>query len=151
MIAAVVGAALLAACGGSPGGASAPPSPGATAPAPSGSASPDGAPLTGTPQQAVATFWRLVDADDYAALAAATAPGAPRLPTAENDDIESVELLRVSRVERQQGVALVQVDVRVVPASATTPWGGPGRHTLFVKLLERAPGKWLVAGWGTSP
>ena len=151
LLAAMVGAALLAACGGSSGDASVVPSPGASSPAPATSADPSGTPLTGTPRQAVAKFWELVDADDYAALAAATVPGAPGLPTAENDDIESVELLRTPRVERQPGIALVQVDVRVVPADAATPWGEPGRHTLFVRLLEQAPGTWLVAGWGTSP
>jgi hypothetical protein len=48
-------------------------------------------------------------------------------------------------------MARVEVDVRVDPSNGATPWGEPGRHTLFVRLLEQAPGKWLVAGWGTSP
>jgi hypothetical protein len=156
VVAAVAVAALLAACGGSSGTTVAEPctaasSAGASSPASSPSASPGGAPLTGTPKEAIEEFWRLVDADAYGALASAAASGASGLPTAESDDIESVELLRVVRVDRQPGSALVQVDVRVIPASAATPWGAPGRHTLFVKLLEQAPGEWLVAGWSTSP
>jgi hypothetical protein len=150
----VVATALLAACGGSSGGAVVIlPSPDVSSSplTASAAATPEGTPLTGTPRQAIATFWRLVDANDYAALAAAAAPGAPGLPTADNDDIERVELVRTVRVERQPGMALVQVDVRVDPSSAATPWGDPGRHTLFVRLLEQSPGKWLVAGWGTSP
>lgn len=144
-------AALLGACGSSGGASSTEPSPAASYPASSPSGSPGSSPLAGTPKQAVETFWRLVDADAYQALAAATTPGSPALVTAEGDDIDSVALLRVTRVERQPGSALVQVDVRVVPLSDATPWGEPGRHTLFVKLLEQAPGAWLVAGWGTSP
>jgi hypothetical protein len=140
-------AAVLAACGGGSGGAVAAPSP----PAPSPPVSPGSTPLTGTPKEAVKTFWRLMDADAYEALAAATAPGSPTRITAEADDIESVALLHVGRVERQPGSALVQVDVRVVPASDITPWGEPGRHTLFVRLIRQAPGEWLVSGWGTSP
>jgi hypothetical protein len=152
LVAAMAAAALLAACDGSSGGGTAAePAADSSSPVASPSASPGAAPLSGTPRQATEAFWRLVDADAYGALAAAAAPGASGLPTAENDDIESVDLLRVVRVERQPGSALVQVDVRVVAASAATPWGAPGRHTLFVKLLERAPGEWLVAGWSTSP
>jgi hypothetical protein len=150
LMVAVAAAALLAACGGSSGGSTAEPSARTSAGA-SLAPSPGSSPLAGTPQQAVETFWQLVDADAYGALAAAGAPGTPGLPTAESDDIESVELLRVARIDRQPGSALVQVDVRVEPASAVTPWGAPGRHTLFVRLLEQAPGEWLVTGWGTSP
>jgi hypothetical protein len=144
------GAAPLAACGGSSAG-------GVLSATPSGSSSSGPAaglgstPLAGTPKQAVAAFWRLVDADDYTTLAAATAPGSAALVTAQNDDIERVELLDVARVERGPGSALVQVDVRVVPAGPSTPWGDTGRHTLFVRLVEQAPDEWLVSGWGTSP
>jgi hypothetical protein len=151
LVAGVAAAALLAACGGSSGGGSTAEPSERTSPAASLAPSPGSSPLTGTPREAVEAFWRLVDADAYGALAAAAAPGSPCLPTAESDDIESVEVLRVARIERQPGSALAQVDVRVEPASAVTPWGAKGRHTLFVRLLERAPGEWLVAGWGTSP
>ena len=73
----LAGAALLAACGGSSGGAPPPPaSPGA---APSTSAAPTAAapgsrPFAGSPAQAVAAYWALVDAGDYAGLRAACTP-----------------------------------------------------------------------------
>ena len=150
LLGALAGAALLAACGGSSGAAAAPTA-GASSPAPSATASAGGSPLTGTAKEAVAEFWRLVDADAFEALAAAAAPGATGLPTEQSDDIEQVELLRVVQVERQPGSALAQVDVRVVPTGDSTPWGAPGRHTLFVRLLEQRRDEWLVGGWGTSP
>lgn len=144
-------AALLAACGGSAGGASGASPAAASSPASPPPASPGSEPLAGAPAEAVGEFWRLVDADAYDALAAASIPGSSGVPTAATDDIDRVRVLSVGHVDRQQGSAVVEVDVRVVPMGAATPWGEPGRHTLFVRLLEQAAGRWLVTGWGTSP
>ena len=140
---AVIGVALLAACGGSSGGATSPSASSATT-------APGGRPLTGSPEQAVAAYWALVDAGDYQALKAACSPGSAAALTAATDDIARARLLRVARVRRQPGGAQVQADVRIVPAGQATPWGAPGTHTLFVNLAE-VSGGWLVTSWGTSP
>jgi hypothetical protein len=141
----VVAVTALGACGGpSAGAASSPP---AVAALPS----PGSVPLPGTPGQAVAAYWRMVDADDYAGLAAVSAPGAAAAIAAGGDDIAHVELLRVAGVRRAPRAARVEVDVRIVPAGEATPWGPAGPHTLFVDLAETPGGGWLVAGWGTSP
>lgn len=146
LVAVIAAAAALAACGSSPGdAASGGPS------AVSSPASPAPKPLAGTPRQAVEAFWRLVDADAYDTLAAASRPGSSGLLTAAGDDIAEAELLRIVRVDRQPGSVVVQADVRIIPEGDVTPWGEPGRHTLFVELIEQTPGEWLVAGWGTSP
>jgi hypothetical protein len=141
---AVTGAALLAACGGSSGGAASPSASRSTA-------APGSRPLTGSPTQAVAAYWTLVDAGDYQGLKAACSPGSAAALTAATDDIERARLLRVARVRRQPGGAQVEADVRIVPAGQTTPWGAPGAHTLFVNLAEAPGGGWLVTSWGTSP
>ena len=132
----LAGAALLAACGGSSGGAASPS-------ASSAAAAPGSAPLAGSPKEAVAAYWALVDTGDYDALRAACTPGSPAALTAASDDIERARLLRVARVRRAPGGAQVQADVRIVPAGAATPWGEPGTHTLFVDLAV-APGG---GGW----
>ncbi|NLE21482.1 MAG: hypothetical protein GX624_01680 [Actinobacteria bacterium] len=144
-------AALLAACGGSTGGSSGASPAAASSPDSPGAASAGSEPLAGTPEEAVREFWRLVDTDAFDALAAASVPGSSDVPTAATDDIDRVRVLGVGPVDRQPGSAVVQVDVRIVPVGETTPWGEPGRHTLFVRLHEQAAGGWLVAGWGTSP
>ena len=143
LVLAAMGAASLAACGASSTGAASSPAAVAATPAPGS------APLAGTPEAAVAAYWRMVDADDYAGIVAASAPGAAVAPA--TDDIGSVELLRVTRVQRTSGGAKVEVDVRIVPATEVTPWGEAGRHTLFVDLAKAQDGAWLVAGWGSSP
>jgi hypothetical protein len=152
---------LLAACGGTDEGA---PTPAATATAPAASASgpasasspaasapaPGSRPLAGSPKEAAAAYWALVDADAYERLATVCVPGSTAAVTRVDDDIARVRLLRVSRVTREAGGAQVQVDVHVTPADEATPWGAAGRHTLFMQLQESGPG-WLVASWGTSP
>jgi hypothetical protein len=144
LVAAVfAGAALLSACGGSSGGA---PSPSAS----SAAAVPGSTPFPGSPKEAAAAYWALVDADDYAGLSGACTPGSSAALTAASDDIAHARLLRVARVRRESGGAQVQADVRIDPSDATTPWGEPGAHTLFVDLTE-ADGGWLVSSWGTSP
>lgn len=151
LLLATLGAVSLAACGGSSNGA-APASPSASSPTASTSTpQPSGAsPLPGTPEQAVAAFWKMVDADDFAGIAAASAPGAVAI-TAAADDIERAKLLRVAWVQQTTAGAQVQVDVHIVPSGEVTPWGEAGPHTLFVDLIEAPGGGWLVAGWGTGP
>jgi len=144
LVLAAMGAASLAACGAASTGAASSPAEAAATPAPGS------APLAGTPEAAVAAYWEMVDADDYAGIAAASAPGVAAVTPA-TDDIGSVELLRVTRVQRTPGGAQVEVDVRIVPATEATPWGEAGRHTLFVNLAKADDGAWLVAGWGSSP
>ncbi len=136
----VAGAALLAACDGSAGGA---PSPSAAAPG--------SRPFVGSPAAAATAYWALVDAGDYAGLRAACAPGSTAALTPASDYIERARLLRVARVRRASGGAQVQADVRIVPAGEATPWGEAGTHTLFVDLAEAPGGGWLVTSWGTSP
>jgi hypothetical protein len=141
---ALTGAALLAACAGSSGGAASPSaSPATTAPG--------SRPLVGSPKQAVAAYWALVNAGDYQGLKAVCSPGSTAALTAASDDIERARLLRVARVRRRPGGAQVEADVRIVPAGQATPWGAPGAHTLFVNLAETPGGGWLVTSWGTSP
>ena len=149
----LAGAALLAACGGSSGGA---PSPAVSASAASSAgaasaAAPGSEPFAGSPQQAVAAYWALVDAGDYGGLRAACTPGSAAALTAASSDIERARVVRVARVRREPGGAQVPADVRIVPAGETTPWGDPGTHTLFMKLTGSTSGGWLVASWGTSP
>ncbi len=145
LAAVAVAAAVLAACGDPPGGSS--PSP----PAATGAPAPGSRSLPGTPAEAVAAYWGMVDDDDYAGISAASVPGSAGLITAATDDLDHVELLRVTRVDRVAGGAQVEVDVRIAPSRETTPWGEAGPHTLFVDLAEAPGGGWLVAGWGTSP
>ena len=148
----LAGAALLAACGGSSGAASPSGSASAASPlSPTSSPAAGNKPLEGSPEQAVAAYWALVDAGDYAGLRAACTPGSAAALTAASSDIRRARVVRVARVRREPGGAQVQADVRVVPASAATPWGGTGTHTLFVKLTESAGSGWLVASWATSP
>jgi hypothetical protein len=151
---ALVAGCLLAACGAT--GDDARPATSAPAQATSSPASsasppaPGSSPLAGSPEQAVAAYWTLVDKDAHERLAAVCVPGSPAAVTRADDDIARVRLLRVTRVTRDADGAQVQVDVRVTPAGEVTPWGAAGRHTLFVQLLKSGSG-WLVASWGTSP
>ena len=147
------GAALLAACGGSSGGARSPAVSASAAPS-AGAAStpaPGSEPFAGSPQQAVTAYWALVDAGDYGGLGAACTPGSAAALTAASSGIKRARVVRVARVRREPGGAQVQADVRIVPAGEATPWGESGMHTLFVKLTGSASGGWLVASWGTSP
>jgi hypothetical protein len=147
------GAALLAACGGSSGGAASPTLTASAAPSASAASTPAPGtqPFTGSPQQAVAAYWALVDAGDYGGLGAACTPGSAAALTAASSDIRHARVVRVARVRREPGGAQVQADVRIVPRGETTPWGAPGTHTLFVRLTGSTSGGWLVASWGTSP
>jgi hypothetical protein len=144
--AAIVSGTLLAACGGSSGGVQG--GAGSSLPA-SATPSPGSAPFRGTPRQAVAAYWALVGSGDRKGLTAACVPGSTAASA--SSDIAGARLLRVARVTRRPGGAQVQADVRIVPASATTPWGETGTHTLFIDLTKTAGGGWLVSSWGTSP
>jgi hypothetical protein len=121
-------------------------------PSPSPSASAGSRPLTGTPRQAAAEYWRLVDANDFAGALAASVPGTRTDMTAVPDDIEHVRLVS-ARAPRGQGGDAVQLEatVYVEPAAGATPWGEAGEHTLFMQLQKAPSGGWLVRGWGTGP
>jgi len=151
--AALTGAALVAACGGSSGDAPSPAVSTSAAPAASAASTPaaGGKALTGSPRQAVSAYWALVDAGDYAALRGACTPGSSAALTAAFSDIKRARVVRVARVRHEPGGAQVQADVRIVPAGEATPWGDPGTHTMFMKLTGSTSGGWLVASWGTSP
>jgi len=137
-----------AACGGSSGSPDASPSATTTA---------GTAPLAGSPREAAAEYWRLIDADDFAAIAAAGYPGGPPSATAATDDIVHARLVRakpLSRGDDGPGSALVQVEVFIDPTKETgkpTPWGNAGQHQLFMHLQKASQGGWLVKSWGTSP
>jgi hypothetical protein len=150
VLAACVAALLLGGCGTSASNAG--PSPSGSSPeAPAGSG-----PLTGTAAQAAAAYWRLIDAGDYAAVAAAGVPGEPPSATAATDDIIAAHLVAVDRVDEaaaEDGAVLVQARVYIEPAAGAspTPWGDTGEHTLFMWLEPAAQGGWLVKSWGTGP
>ena len=141
-------AAGAAACGGSSGSPDASPSATTTA---------GTAPLAGSLREAAAGYWRLIDADDFAAIAAAGVPGAPPSARAATDDIVHARLVRakpLSRGDDGPGSALVQVEVFIDPTKETgkpTPWGNAGQHQLFMHLQKASQGGWLVKSWGTSP
>ena len=145
----VAGAAT---CGGSSGSSP------AASPSPTSVPAPRTAPLAGSLREAAAKYWRLIDAGDYAAVAAAGVPGEPPSATAATSGIAHVRLTGVDQVIRQKnapaGERLAQVRVYIEPTSVSgqpSPWGSPGEHTLFM-YMERAPqGGWLVKGWGTGP
>ncbi len=144
----VVCAALLAACGGSSGSPAA---------APSATSIAGTAPLAGTPREAAAAYWRLIDAGDFAAIAAAGVPGEPPSATPATDDIAHARLLKARPLSSDvsvSGSALVQVDVFIDPmkeAGNPTPWGDAGKHQLFMHLQKAPHGGWLVKSWGTGP
>ena len=137
-----------AACGGSSGSPSASPSAISTA---------GTAPLAGGLQDAAAEYWRLIDAGDYAAIAAAGVPGAPPSATVATDDIAHARLVRAKPLSRDAngpGSAVVQVDVFIDPTTDSgnpTPWGDAAEHQLFMHLQKAPQGGWLVKSWGTGP
>ncbi len=146
VLASLLLAVLLAACGGSSG------SPDAAASTPSHDLSPGSRPLDGTLEQAVAEYWRLVDADDFAGVAAASAPDTPTVLSAANDDVVRARLVSTKRLGTQDdGAYGVEATVFVEPSSAATPWGPAGDHLLFMYLEEAPAGGWLVREWGTGP
>jgi hypothetical protein len=145
----VLAAATLAgtaACGGTSGSPSASPS-----------ASAGTAPLAGSLRQAAAEYWRLMDAGDFAAIAAAGVPGEPPSATAATDDMVHVRLVSAKPLSRDAdgpGSALVQVDVFIDPTKDVgnpTPWGNAGEHQLFMHMQKAPQGGWLVKSWGTGP
>ena len=138
--------ALLAACGDSPG------SPEADASSPSPVLSPGSRPLDGTLERAVAEYWRLVDADDFAGVAAASVPDTPTVLSTANDDITRARLVSMRRLGTQaDGAVGVEATVFVRPSGDATPWGPAGDHVLFLHLEEAPAGGWLVREWGTGP
>lgn len=148
LVAFVAVAGAAAACGGS----SPPPVPA------SPSATAGSGPLPGDVRAAAAAYWQLIDAGDYAAIAAAGVPGEPPSATAATDDIAHARLMRVDRVTRNATSAtddtLAEVLVYIEPQAVSgqpTPWGDPGEHTLFMYLQKAPQGGWLVRSWGTGP
>jgi hypothetical protein len=140
-----------AACGGS-SGASASPSA-----SPSATSTAGTAPLAGGLRAVAAAYWRLIDAGDYAAVAAAGVPGEPPSATAATSGIAHARLVRakpLSSSASTPGSALMQVDVFIDPATDSTnptPWGDAGEHQLFMHLEKASQGGWLVKSWGTGP
>jgi hypothetical protein len=138
-----------AACGGSSGSLDASPTAATTA---------GTAPLTGSLREAAAEYWRLIDAGDYAAVAAAGMPGEPPSSTEATSGIAHARLTGVDQVIRQKnapaGERVPQVRVYVEPTSVSgqpSPWGSPGEHTLFMYMEPAPQGGWLVKSWGTGP
>jgi len=116
------------------------------------SASAGSRPLPGTPREAAAEYWRLVDADDGEAMAAASVPGAAADMAAVPDDIAHVRLVSARAPRRQaDGSVELEVTVYVEPAAGATPWGAAGVHTLFMEFEEAPSGGWLLRQWGTGP
>lgn len=150
-LAACVAALVLGGCGSSAGGTDA----AASSPPPGPAAG--SRPLEGTAGQAAAAYWRLIDAGDYDAVAAAGVPGEPPSATAATDDIAAARLVSVDRVDepsREGGEVLVQARVYIEPDAAEaspTPWGDAGEHTLFMWMQPATDGRWLVKSWGTGP
>ena len=137
-----------AACGGSSG----------PSPSPSPTTTAGTAALAGSLRQAAAEYWRLVDAGDYAAVAAAGVPGEPPSTTAASSRIAHARLRGIDQVMRQKdapaGERIAQVRVYIEPTSVSgqpSPWGDPGEHTLFMYMEPAAQGGWLVKSWGTGP
>ena len=148
---AVAGAAGAgaAACGGSSG------SPGAS---PSATTTAGTAPLAGSLREAAAEYWRLVDAGDFAAVAAAGVPGEPPSATAATAAIKHARLTAVDQVIRQTNAPaaeyVAQVRVYIEPTSVSgqpSPWGSPGEHQLFMYMQKTSQDGWLVKSWGTGP
>jgi hypothetical protein len=114
-------------------------------------------PLTGCLRDAATAYWRLVDSDDYAAIAGAGVPGAPPSARPGNDDILHARLVAVDRVDADKNdpsSRLLQVRVFIEPLKRDqlpTPWGRPARHTLFMYMAKAPHGGWLVRSWGTGP
>lgn len=150
-LAACAAAVLLGGCGSPAAGPGTPP-PSSAAGAAAGSR-----PLGGTAAQAAEEYWRLIDAGDYDAVAAAGVPGEPPSAAAATDDIAAARLVAVDHVGEpaaKDGEVLVQAQVYIEPAgegASPTPWGEAGDHTLFMRLLPAPGGGWLVASWGTGP
>jgi hypothetical protein len=111
------------------------------------------APLSGTLDEAVAEFWRLVDEGDVAALVAASAPGqAGALPGGGRLDIEGARLVSIdSSREIEPGTWQVAARVFIDPSDGASPWGDPGEHLLFLYLDGSSGGGWLLCSWGTGP
>jgi len=158
-LAACAAALVLGGCGtaAAGGGTQASSSPPAAATSSSAGAAAGSRPLPGSVEQAAAAYWRLIDAGDYAAIAAAGVPGRPPSATAATDDIAAAHLVTVDSVGEQSaddGTVLAQVQVFIEPDAAggqPTPWGDSGDHTLFMYLREAPEGGWLVQSWGTGP
>jgi len=114
-------------------------------------------PLAGTLRAAAAEYWRLIDADDFAAVAAAGVPGEAFSAMAATDDIAHVRLMRAKTLSRGAdgpGSALVRVDLYIDPVNKVgqpTPWGDAGEHQLFMSMRKAPQGGWLVKSWNTSP
>jgi hypothetical protein len=90
----------------------------------------------------------MVDADDCAAVTAASVAGSPAVLSADEDAIAHARLQTIDGRRRRDGAAQVRVTVDIEPQGAS-PFA-PGPQTLFMDLV-RADGGWLVAEWGTGP
>lgn len=124
----------------------------APSPPPSPTASAGSRPLAGTPRQAAAEYWRLVDANDFAGALAASVPGTSTDMAAVQDDIEHVRLVSArAPLAQADGSVQLEVTVYVEPTAGATPWGPAAEHTLFMYLQKAPSGGWLLREWGTGP
>jgi hypothetical protein len=153
----LVGAALLAACGGSSGGAAATPRASASA-APTPVPSPQ---ITaGKPPAAavdvVREFWTLVGTGRLdEAQRSMVAPGSPILRWS-GGDIASARFVRavplsVSRGPADGATIEFSVVVWIEPVPGGSPWGEPGEHQLFEHVVRMSDGAWRMYDSGTGP
>jgi hypothetical protein len=155
ILAALGCAALLAACGGSSGGAA------TTSASPSPTPIPSPQITSGEPPaaavDAVRRFWTLVGEGKVAeAKAAVVAPGSPLLQWDE-DSIASARFVRA--VPESVGLAPVEgatiefaADVWIEQAaSAPNVWGAPGEHQVFEHVVRMSDGTWRMWDSGTGP
>jgi hypothetical protein len=151
LLAALAGAA---ACGGSSGSPAASPSDASPTPVPSPQIT-AGAPPAGA-VDVVREFWKAV--------------GEGRLSEAQRfltSPDSSIRKWTDSGVGKARVVSVVAdsvgpspgpnatiqfaVDVWIKPASAVTPWGATGTHTLFERVVRMSDGSWRLVESGTGP
>jgi len=150
LLASLVVATALAACGGQPGGAS----PAATAslrPAPVATFSSGKLPAAAA--QLLGEYFAAVAAQDDGAAAALLTPGSPL----RDEPLMRIRALRDLRID--DGLfatpppgtsAIVQVGAWLA-ADGQTAWGPAGRHDFFMVLTQAPGGAWRVDHMATSP
>jgi hypothetical protein len=155
LLAALVCAALLAACGGSSGGAE-----------PTVTASPSPTPVpspqitSGAPPAAavdvVRAFWAVVGEGRLAeARQDLVAPGSP-LAQWSGDDIASARFVRVvpnsvSPAPPDGATIAFGVTVWIEAADPVTPWNDRANNDLFESVVKMSDGTWRMWSSGTSP
>jgi hypothetical protein len=157
VLAALACAALLAACGGSSGGAAS----ASASPSPTPVASPQitsGAPPAGA-VDAVRRFWTLVGEGKLAeAQATVVAPGSPLLQWSdEQDGIAAARFVgvvpdSVGRGPAESATIEFAVDVWIEQhPSEPVLWGDQGEHQLFEHVVRMSDGTWQMWDSGTGP